>query len=133
LIFIDSSTKRGSQLSTATATGTQACEILQLLSTSTKMSSIVHVVLFQFKPELSPETVLDVQQPIYFTLTRPSIYLTSVLIGVQAGALAQGQMHVRHHQQAVCEVDRGRGGQQSRGVSGVKGTITSSTSMTSTR
>jgi len=27
---------------------------------SNKMSNIIHIVLFQFKPEVSPETVLDV-------------------------------------------------------------------------
>jgi len=32
---------------------------------SAKMSSIVHIVLFQFKPEVPPETILDVQQPFH--------------------------------------------------------------------
>lgn len=33
---------------------------------SVKMSSITHVVLFQFKPEVSPETILDVPQPFHY-------------------------------------------------------------------
>jgi hypothetical protein len=78
------------------------------------MSNIVHIVLFQFKPEVSPETVLDVITPFNpYTLTHhSSVHLTGLLIGVQADALAQGQMHVRHHKQTICEVDRGRVGQQ---------------------
>jgi hypothetical protein len=78
------------------------------------MSNIVHIVLFQFKPEVSPETVLDVITPSnLLTLTHNSlVHLTGFLIGVQANALAQGQMHVRHHKQTICEVDRGRDGQQ---------------------
>src|SRR4051812_17077334 len=57
-----------------------------ITDTSTKMSEIIHIVLFQFKPEVSPETVLNVHWPVSFTLTRSLILLTRIIIGMQAYA-----------------------------------------------
>jgi hypothetical protein len=56
---------RLSQTSSPFATSTRYSSTESVLEPSTKMSSIVHVVLFQFKPEVSPETILDVQQPFH--------------------------------------------------------------------
>lgn len=47
---------------------------------SVKMSSITHIVLFQFKPEVSPETIIDVQQPFYSS-------------SIQAGHLSDPKCH----------------------------------------
>jgi hypothetical protein len=62
---------RASNASTAVTTNTRHSFTNSITDTSTKMSSIVHVVLFQFKPEVSPETVLDVHWP--FRLVSPSV------------------------------------------------------------
>jgi len=46
--------------STAATTYTVHSFANSITNSATKMSNIVHVVLFEFKPETSPETVLDV-------------------------------------------------------------------------
>jgi hypothetical protein len=51
---------RASDASTTAMTNTGQSFANFVTDTSTKMSKIVHIVLFQFKPEVSPETVLDV-------------------------------------------------------------------------
>jgi hypothetical protein len=59
---------RTSHASTAVTTNTRQSFANSITDTSTKMSNIVHVVLFQFKPEVSPETVLDVHWPFRLLL-----------------------------------------------------------------
>ncbi len=61
---------RVSQTSSPFATSERYSSTDPVSEPSAKMSSIIHVVLFQFKPEVSPETILDVQQPFHC----PSIY-----------------------------------------------------------
>lgn len=57
---------RASHVSTAVTTDTRHRFTNSINPTSTKMSNIVHVVLLQFKPEVSPERVLDVHWPFYW-------------------------------------------------------------------
>jgi len=47
------------------ATSTRYSSTNSASESSAKMSSITHIVLFQFKPDISPETILDVQQPFH--------------------------------------------------------------------
>ena len=56
---------RLSQTSSPFATSARYSSIDSVSDPSAKMSSLVHVVLFQFKPEVSPETILDVRQPFH--------------------------------------------------------------------
>ena len=58
---------RLSQTSSPFATSGRYSSTDSVSEPSAKMSSIIHVVLFQFKPEVSPETILDVQQPFHYS------------------------------------------------------------------